>query len=250
MVLEFFNAGFGDMEKLLVFTPVKNSIELTVRTIESVVASVTDVPFSYTIYNDRSTDENTAILVQECEKHNIELVNLADITDRPSPNYLLILQMAQRKALEQNAAIVIVESDVVVAPDTLDTLYQTALRVEKSGIVAAVTVDEQMIINYPYEFARKLPKGDVSVHKHLSFCCSLLTPEMLTGFDFNTLNPEKSWYDVTISQQSLRLGLKNILCTTLPVVHRPHSSRPWKLLKYSNPLKYYWNKIFNNRDKI
>jgi hypothetical protein len=35
-----------------------------------------------------------------------------------------------------------------------------------------------------------------------------------------------------------------------PVIHKPHSSRPWKLLKYSNPLSYYLQKLLKRRDKI
>ena len=55
---------------------------------------------------------------------------------------------------------------------------------------------------------------------------------------------------VTISHQSLKEGFKNYLFTTLPVWHRPHGSRPWKQLKYKNPLKYYWLKYTKGLDKI
>jgi hypothetical protein len=34
------------------------------------------------------------------------------------------------------------------------------------------------------------------------------------------------------------------------VTHRPHASRPWKQLKYKNPLKYYWLKLTKGLDKI
>jgi hypothetical protein len=86
--------------------------------------------------------------------------------------------------------------------------------------------------------------------KHCSFCCSLLTPGLLKAFDFQTLDPSKNWYDVTISHESLKRGFQNYLFTTLPVWHRPHSSRPWKQLKYKNPLKYYWLKYTKGLDKI
>ena len=62
----------------------------------------------------------------------------------------------------------------------------------------------------------------------------------LKAFDFHQLNPEKNWHDVTVSHQSLKEGFKNYLFTTLPVLHQPHGSRPWKQLKYKNRLKYYW----------
>lgn len=35
-----------------------------------------------------------------------------------------------------------------------------------------------------------------------------------------------------------------------PVWHRPHGSRPWKQLKYSNPMKYYFFKFWKGLDKI
>ena len=34
------------------------------------------------------------------------------------------------------------------------------------------------------------------------------------------------------------------------VLHLPHSSRPWKRLKYTNPLLYYWRKITQRKDRI
>jgi len=40
------------------------------------------------------------------------------------------------------------------------------------------------------------------------------------------------------------------LLTNVPVLHLPHSSRPWKMLKYTNPLKYYWKKYTKGLDKI
>ena len=41
-----------------------------------------------------------------------------------------------------------------------------------------------------------------------------------------------------------------ILQISNPVLHKPHSSRPWKQLKYKNPLLYYWRKLTQRRDKI
>ena len=43
---------------------------------------------------------------------------------------------------------------------------------------------------------------------------------------------------------------RNFLFMDLPVVHRPHQRRPWKQLKYKNPLKYYWLKFTRGLDKI
>ena len=55
---------------------------------------------------------------------------------------------------------------------------------------------------------------------------------------------------MTISHAAPALGLQNYLATDIPAVHRPHQSRPWKQLKYTNPLKYYWKKFTKGLDKI
>ncbi|WP_239056733.1 glycosyltransferase family 2 protein, partial [Parabacteroides sp. 52] len=177
-------------------------------------------------------------------------VNLEDITDHPSPNYLLVLQIAQEKAIEEEAALCLVESDVVVKPDTLQTLFDESLTQPDCGMVAAVTVDKEGEINYPYLYAKGKEDRCFSTRKHLSFCCTLLTESFLKKFSFKLLDPTKSWHDVTISHQSLKQGYKNYLYTSLPVWHQPHGSRPWKQLKYTNPIKYYWLKMINKRDKI
>lgn len=238
------------MEKLLIITPVKDSIQTTLDTIHAIMKSRINTPHSYTIFNDNSTPENTEILEKEAKKNGFRLVNIADLTDHPSPNYLLVLQMAQREALEQNAGLCIVESDVTVKPDTLQRLFDGAKTRKDCGIAAAVTVDGNGDINYPYLYAKGRENQEYETKKHCSFCCSLLTPALLRQFDFRQLNSEKNWFDVTISHQSLALGLKNYLFTTLPVLHRPHQSRPWKQLKYKNPLKYYWLKFTKGLDKI
>ena len=83
------------MKCVHIITPVKDSIELTLQAAEAIMASDLNVPFVYTIYNDFSTEESTARLQEASVKLGFELVNLSDITDHPSPNYLLVLQMAQ-----------------------------------------------------------------------------------------------------------------------------------------------------------
>ena len=142
------------MKQLHIITPVKDSIDLTLQTIESIKASVCMVPTRYTVYNDNSTPENTARLTQAAEEMGFELVNISDITDHPSPNYLLVLQMAQQRAIEAEAGLAIVESDVVVKPHTLQALFDGAEARPQCGIAAAVTVDEQEQINYPYLYAK------------------------------------------------------------------------------------------------
>lgn len=240
------------MKKAIIVTPVKNSIELTLLTIESVVKWLPE-DSTYTIYNDFSTDECRKVLEDTVKKYGINLVNLEDITTHPSPNYRLVLQESQKKAISEGADLIIVESDVIVKNDTIAKLrnYANEHRGE-CGIIAAITTDNDGEINYPYVFAKKhfLKQENVPTKKHVSFCCSLLTNELLSSYNFEELDPQKSWYDVHISQVSREIGLKNILLCEAPVIHEPHGSRPHKKLKKTNPLKYYWNKITKHPDRI
>lgn len=238
------------MKALHILTPVKDSVETTLATIRSVMSSDLPMPHRYTVYNDFSTPENTARLEAASRELGFRLVNLSDLTDHPSPNYLLVLRTAQREALEAGAAVCIVESDVIVAHDTLRRLFEWAALRPECGIAAAVTTDEGGHINYPYLYARKWNVGVIPTLKHCSFCCSLLTDVLLKTYDFERLDPSKNWFDVTISHASMEKGLTNYLFTELPVIHRPHQSRPWKQLKYKNPLLYYWKKFTEGRDKI
>lgn len=238
------------MKQLHIITPVKDSIGSTLETIEAISRSKLRMPYTYYVYNDFSTPENTRTLEQEAQKKGFTLINLSELTTHPSPNYLLVLQMAQQRAISEDAGLLIVESDVVVKPHTLQALFDGALEREKCGIAASVTVDDDGIINYPYEHVRGKENQVIETKKHCSFCCSLLTTDFLKAFDFHQLDPTKNWYDVTISHETLNKGFVNYLFTTLPVIHRPHSSRPWKQLKYKNPLKYYWLKFTRGLDKI
>ncbi len=237
------------MEKIHIIIPVKDSIESTEQTLRAIVDSHIRISHTITVYNDYSTPENTLKLSELCHALNINLVNLSELTDHPSPNYLFVLRRCQRQCVEDGAGLLIVESDVTVQPDTLQGLVNGALERRDCGIAASVTVDDAGLVNYPYGYAAKWT-GIVDSKRHCSFCCSLLTTSLLRAFDFNQLNPSKNWFDVTISHESLKAGLHNYLFCNLPVVHRPHQSRPWKLLKYKNPLLYYWRKFTKGFDKI
>lgn len=238
------------MKCLHVLTPVKDSIDFTLETIEAIMQSEVTVPFTYTVYNDFSTEENTRWLEEASRRYGFRLINLSDVTSHPSPNYLLVLQMAQQEALAADAGMLIVESDVVVKKDTLQSLFNGAAERGDCAIAAAVTVDETGAINYPYLHAKGNEGKIYPEKKHCSFCCSLLTPKFLQTYDFRQLDPAKNWYDVTISHEALKKGFRNYLFANLPVWHRPHGSRPWKQLKYKNPLKYYWLKFTKGLDKI
>ncbi|MDR3137687.1 MAG: glycosyltransferase family 2 protein [Tannerellaceae bacterium] len=238
------------MRGIQVITPVKDSIDLTLGTVRAVLKSEGVHNISYTIYNDFSTVENTLRLEQASVEYGFDLINLSKLTTQPSPNYLLILQEAQRAALTRKEALCIVESDVVVQPDTISRLFEETQLRQDCGLAAAVTVDDQGMVNYPYLYARRLEKEPCATKKHLSFCCTLMTEKFLQCYDFGQLDAGKSWHDVTISRQSLRLGFQNYLFPNLPVWHRPHGSRPWKQLKYTHPVKYYFLKMVRQRDKI
>lgn len=236
------------MYEALVITPVKDSLNTTIETIQSIHQS--EGNYLYCIYNDFSTEETTQRLKQIKDQYNFELINLSDLTNTPSPNYRLVLQMAQNNALELNIPLIITESDVEVKSDTLGQLINYSKELPKAGMVAAVTIDRQGKINFPYLKFKSARKGIIKTRHSLSFCCTLLSVDLLKQYNFNTLSAEKHWYDVSISRKSVHLGLHNYLVTTLEVLHKPHSSRPWKQLKYQNPIKYYFKKLMKGLDRI
>jgi hypothetical protein len=233
------------MAPLHIIMPVKDSPDTTR---EAIMALLQTPDIDFTVYNDFSSPENTALLQQLAQEQGFRLINWADRTDHPSPNYRLTLQDAQQRALANGAHLVIVESDVLVKPDTITRLSDMVN--DEVGMVAAVTVDNEGVVNFPYQYARRLHGDVVNTRKRFSFCCTLLTNRLLQAYDFHLLDPTKAWYDVTISHQSIQLGLHNLLMLNNPVIHRPHSSRPWKQLKYTHPLRYYWQKITKKRDRI
>lgn len=238
------------MKCIHVITPVKDSIDSTLDTVRAIMSSDIKVPFTYTIYNDFSTPENTIRLEEASKEYGFQLVNLSDLTDHPSPNYLLVLQKTQQEAIEAEAGLLIVESDVTVQPNTLQALFDGAIERKDCGMAAAITTDESGAINFPYLYAKGRKPKVYDEKKRFSFCCTLLTLDYLKAFDFHQLDASKNWFDVTISHESLNKGFHNYLFINLPVLHRPHGSRPWKQLKYTNPLKYYWLKFTKGLDKI
>jgi len=236
------------MSDLIAITPVKNSLATTIETLQSV--SQAKGIFDYIIFDDFSNQETASYLDQHAKSLNYQVIHLKDHIDSPSPNYRTTLIMAQEKALEKKADLVIVESDVIVKPETLKGLHETANSLESPGLVGSVTTDEQGTINFPYLHIKEHHPEVISSNRSLSFCCTLLTNEFLATFDFNQLNIGKDWYDVAISKKSKSLGFNNYVIKKLPVQHHPHSSRPWKQEKYSNPIAYYFKKFFLGRDKI
>lgn len=235
--------------QLHIIMPVKDSLEMTEKAIRTIVSS----GHTLCVYDDNSLPENAKRLDEIATETGIHVVHIAELTNHPSPNYRLVLQLAQQEALASNRHLVIVESDVIIQTDTLNRMWKAVQ--QGVGMVAAVTVDEQGEYNFPYHYLRRwryrfISKKTFSTKKRFSFCCTLLTNELLQKVDFQLLDPNKNWYDVTISHWSLNLGLRNLLMLDNPVLHFPHASRPWKRLKYTNPLLYYWRKITQRKDRI
>ena len=226
-----------------IIMPVKDSIE----TAEQAIRAITASGHTLCVYDDYSSDETAARLDALQNELGITIIHIREQIDHPSPNYRWVLIQAQQQCLAQNRHLVIVESDVLVAPETIHRLQEAAQ--SGIGLVAAVTTDEQGLVNFPYEYARRI-KQDGACAKRFSFCCTLLTNEFLHAYDFTQLDPAKNWYDVHISHMARQLGFTNILQVTNPVLHKPHSSRPWKQLKYTNPILYYWRKLTQGRDRI
>ncbi|MDR3652947.1 MAG: glycosyltransferase family 2 protein [Paludibacter sp.] len=231
------------MNKLHIFTPVKDSLETSLKTIESVMNSEIAVDYNYTVYNDFSTDETTEKLEQAAEKLGFTLVNLKDISMHPSPNYLMILQTAQRRANFEDAHLLIIESDIIVEKNTIQQMYESVSTLENPGLIAAITRDSNKKINSPYLFAKRYTSKVISTKRELSFCCTLLTQSFLTSYNFDILNSERTWHDHFISNKSIELGFKNYLAVSMPVTHLQHSIYPWMHLKKTQPFKYYWKKL-------
>ena len=223
--------------------PVKDSISTAEESIRAIVQS----GYTLTVYDDNSTAENAVRLDTLATELGINVIHIRDYTDHPSPNYRWVLIDAQDKCLKNGENLLIIESDVIVRTSTINKLCEKVK--PRIGLIAAATTSENGTINFPYEYARGI-KEDGVCKKRISFCCTLLTNELLQAYDFNQLDPSKNWYDVHISHVSRKLGFDNILQVSNPVLHKPHSSRPWKQQKYTNPLLYYWRKITQRKDKI
>ncbi len=229
--------------------PVKDSLATAEESVRCLLKHNPWANQCLTIYNDFSTTENTARLKELSHELGFKLVNWEEYTTHPSPNYRLTLQDAQAKANAEDAHLVIIESDVFVHENSIFALVKEAEE-DNIGMVANVTTDDNGKINFPYLYAQKLRGEKVDTKKRFSFCCTLLSSDFLHAFDFHNLDETKNWYDVFISHKSVELGFRNVLLLRESVIHRPHSSRPWKQLKYTNPLKYYWLKLTQRRDKI
>ena len=232
----------------LVVTPVKDSLETTAMTVEAVSKASGD--FQYVVFNDFSGRETEKFLENHREKYNYTLIHLRDHTSTPSPNYNLVLQIAQKMALEQNVPLILIESDVVIREETIGQLTELARKLENPGLIGVITLDREGNYNFPYAHVKKENSTVGKTSRSLSFCCTLITVEFLKKYDFAKLSAKKDWFDIHISRTSHRLNFVNYLVRENGVLHLPHSSRPWKQLKYTHPLKYYFYKFTHRIDRI
>lgn len=233
---------------MLIITPVKDSLDTALQAINYICQSKGE--FQYLVYNDYSSPENRETLEKASLQQGFELINIEEQVQSPSPNYRFTLRDARRKALAMNAGLLIIESDVYVQPDTIEHLFQFAKKTLQCGMVAAITVDESGEINFPYNYVQPKSNDPIASEHRLSFCCTLLTLPLLKTLDFDLLSEKKDWFDVQISKNSREKGFVNYILPNVKVEHHPHSSRPWKKLKYTNPLKYYFRKLIYRKDKI
>ena len=238
------------MLEAIIITPVKDSLETLKRTIQAIAGANSSGKLEYHIFNDFSQKETRDYLEKNKKKYNFHLTHLEDITNTPSPNYKLVLQRAQQMALEKNVPLGIIESDVVIKNETLAALIDILKTGKNPGVVGAITIDESGSYNFPYTFEKVKSNAVIATSHSLSFCCTLISVEFLHKFSFTELADNKDWFDVFISRQSLKLGFTNYLAKGVEVLHLPHSSRPWKNLKYKNPVLYYIKKLFLKRDRI
>lgn len=236
------------MLEAIVITPVKNSIATTIETIVAIHKCNSNIV--HIVYNDFSDAETKKTLEESKSKYKFELIHLEDITQTPSPNYKLVLQNAQARALKENVPLIVVESDVKVQGDTFGKMLSFQLTDSKTGLIGAITVNESGEINFPYLKFKNEKRKVIETKRSLSFCCTLMTTDFLKSYSFLGLDQSKDWYDTFISSKALELSFKNYILLDVPVLHQPHGSRPWKQLKYTNPLKYYFLKFTKGRDKI
>lgn len=236
------------MSQVFVITPVKNAVDSTIECAQAIADS--NFTLKHTIFNDFSSEETKSRLEALVQNIGFRLVNLEDITDTPSPNYKLVLQMAQKEALSLRIPLLVIESDVMIKQNTINDMMAFLNENPKSGLIGAITVDEKDAVNFPYLKFKSAKKSVIKTERSLSFCCTLFSPSFLKSFDFMELDDTKDWYDTFISKKSLELGFENYVLMNTRVLHRPHGSRPWKQLKYTNPIKYYFLKFWKGMDKI
>jgi GT2 family glycosyltransferase len=236
------------LKDLILITPVKNSLSTLRESISSINSIANN--FKYYIFDDFSNAETRQWLESNSQNYGYQVIGLEKYTTKKSPNYRTILLMAREISLNKDAHLIIVESDVIVRPDTISGLIRLVEELPDAGLIGSVTVDQSGKVIFPYLYAADGKTGTYISEHTISFCCTLISNNFLQKFDFKELPETLDWFDVPITKKSRSLGFNNYISKDLSVVHQPHSSRPWKKLKYKNPLLYYLKKFILGRDRI
>jgi len=237
------------LKDLILITPVKDSLTSLKETVRAIAS--TTVNAEYFVFDDFSTMETREWLEEHSGEYGYHVVGLEKHTTKKSPNYRTILLLARELSLKKNAHLVIIESDVIVGTDTIAGLNRLADFLPDAGLIGSVTVDHEGRVNFPYLYALSDGKSGTYIsERSISFCCTILTNNFLQKCDFNELSETLDWFDVLITKKSRALGFKNYISKDLPVLHQPHGSRPWKMLKYKSPILYYIKKFIFRHDRI
>lgn len=236
------------MPEAVIITPVKDLLLTTNLTLKAI--SEAKGEFEYYVFNDFSQPETNQFLEKSRDKYGFHLIHLENITNTPSSNYKLVLQIAQQIALGKNCPLITIESDVFIKPDTVIGLFEILKSKPNQGLIGAITVDEFGKYNVPYAYEKVMNNQGLNTSRSLSFFCTIISLVSLLNFVFKIVSQNKDWFDVYISRQSKKPDFNNCLAKGIEVVHLPHSSRTWKHLKYAKPLPYYFNKIFYKRVRI
>ncbi len=229
-------------KNLLIITPVKDSIAPAIETITRVCELKRES--TYNVYNDRSLPESRTVL-EHGSILGYQVINVEDHVGTPSPNQRFILIDAQKRALDTNSHLLVIEPNALVKPNTINRLLELAEKQSNCGLIAAITADENGSVNLPYLHIKKNSSGIIKTRRRISLCCTLLTNEFLKSVDLKNLSTTERWHDRQLSKLSRRKGFQNIIDTDLKVVYLPANSRYLDMLKSEKPLKYFWKRTIN-----
>ncbi len=234
------------LSDLLIVTPVKNSLATTIKTIEAV--SQYRSRNEYLIFNDNSDSETLTWLEENSNRLGYTLLHAQELTPEGSPNQRALLIELQRRCRGRD--ILFVESDVIISQTTIPELLNAVNTLESPGLIGAVTVDVDGVPCFPHAHLKGKTGWVIELNSSISFCCTLLTHSFFSSFTASALSRKKEWFDIYLSKKARNSGYKNYILLNQKVFHRPHSSRPWKNLKYTHPIRYYLGKFFARRDRI
>lgn len=134
--------------------------------------------------------------------------------------------MAQQKAREYRVPLILIESDVVIRPNTITGLLEVTRQAVRPGLIGVITVNEQGEFNFPYSNVRKEATSWSETSRSLSFCCTLISCEFLDVYDFKELPLKKTGSTFISADSPENSGSKTIwsgktACFTFPTAAAP-----------------------------